>query len=923
MTTATITELEVLFSANTKPVDDAAKKVRNQAQKIEGTPVEQKIDGDAKGALAAMDRVETEAKKIVSAKTMATVDANIERAETGLAKVQERLDYLRSVETTMEVKGDIKRAESALQQLTRRRDALVAAKETMTVDADTSPAESALDELADDAGEAGAEGGDEAGAGLADGITAALQALPVAGAVVLAGVAIGKTLFDAVQDGLGQEVSRDRLQALTGITEQEARTIALGAGEAYANVFGESIEANMDTGRLALQLGLLDDDATARESQSMIQSLTGIADVLSEDVGPVARAVTTMLSAGIVDSAEQAFDVLATGAREGVNVAEDLLDTYTEYPALFSRLGLTAGASLGLLNQGLQAGARNSDLVADALKEFQIRATDASESSAEGFRILGLDAEEMTAKIARGGADAREGLDEVLDGLREIEDPVARNAAAVALFGTQAEDLGSALFALDLSTAVGELNGVTGAAQAMFDTLADNDATKLEEAKRNIEVAVEGIQGALAVAFSDPLSDAAEWVSANRGPMLGFFAGLVNGAIDFGVAAVEGAAAATEGFGTFVSGPLADTVEGIAGVLDGLSGLPFVDLGDEVEGLTALADDMRTFDDTTAEAADGIRDELIPQLEGARTRFNEFADPQIALGYLHDASLRLAGAISEVGYAADGSELALANLDTTNLSASETGSELERQILAAVDALDAEAEAGAAAGETQAALAERYEQGRQALVDQLVAMGLAEDEAIALADAYGAVPENVSTIFEANTTRAQLTVDKFILDNDGRRLAIRVDTVAGQQTITTGQGALTQIGMAAGGVLGTRLTPMAPIAQAVPPNTWRVVGDRLTHREFYIPEDGSARSMAVLLEAMRSFGVLPMSAGGEVSPGGRSSGGGGVPLGMADYLIRGIGDHILRAMQLAGGSARALAEEHTDRSLFGEAVPRR
>lgn len=61
-------------------------------------------------------------------------------------------------------------------------------------------------------------------------------------------------------------------------------------------------------------------------------------------------------------------------------------------------------------------------------------------------------------------------------------DPVARNAAAVGLFGTQAEDLGSALFALDLSTAAGQLNGVTGSSQKMFDTLADNDASKTEGA---------------------------------------------------------------------------------------------------------------------------------------------------------------------------------------------------------------------------------------------------------------------------------------------------------------------------------------------------------------------------------------------------------------------------------------------------------
>ena len=60
--------------------------------------------------------------------------------------------------------------------------------------------------------------------------------------------------------------------------------------------------------------------------------------------------------------------------------------------------------------------------------------------------------------------------------------------------------------------------------------------------------------------------------------------------------------------------------------------------------------------------------------------------------------------------------------------------------------------------------------------------------------------------------------------------------------------------MANGGVLGfagggVALQPMKPIAQAVPPNTWRVVGDRLRNREYYIPADGSQRSQQILAAA--------------------------------------------------------------------------
>ncbi|SFO59631.1 hypothetical protein [Amycolatopsis rubida] len=60
--------------------------------------------------------------------------------------------------------------------------------------------------------------------------------------------------------------------------------------------------------------------------------------------------------------------------------------------------------------------------------------------------------------------------------------------------------------------------------------------------------------------------------------------------------------------------------------------------------------------------------------------------------------------------------------------------------------------------------------------------------------------------------------------------------------------------MAAGGILGMAagggLSPMQPIAAKIPPNTWRVVGDRMFGDEYYIPANNSTRSKAILGQAM-------------------------------------------------------------------------
>lgn len=91
--------------------------------------------------------------------------------------------------------------------------------------------------------------------------------------------------------------------------------------------------------------------------------------------------------------------------------------------------------------KGAEDGAFSIDKVGDAIKEFNIRAKDGSKSSMEAFAALGLNGQKATQMFAAGGQSAQVAFAEVVKRLSEMEDPVARNAAGVALFGTQFEDL--------------------------------------------------------------------------------------------------------------------------------------------------------------------------------------------------------------------------------------------------------------------------------------------------------------------------------------------------------------------------------------------------------------------------------------------------------------------------------------------------
>lgn len=787
-----IAELETLFTADVRQYEKKAQDVEQSHKALDGKRAELQVDANTSRAVADLSRIESSARSLP--------DGEFE------------------------------------------------------VTADTSPAKRSLEGLEQDAKESGDKAGDEAGGGMSGGIVTALSSIPIAGAVLGVGVLAGGLLAKGVLDGFAVEVRSDRLMAQTGLDPATVGKLGRAAGEAYGNNWGESLEANFATARSAVQAGLLDPESTKRDAQKVIESLSGVADIIEDDIGKTARSVATLMRNDLAANSQEAFDIIVKGQQAGLNVSEDWLDTINEYSVLWNRLGLTAPEAMGLLRQAVQAGARDTDKAADALKEFQIRATDGSKLSAEGFALLGLNAEEMTAKIAKGGRDGAEGLAIVLQKLREIEDPVARNAAAVALFGTQAEDLGDALFAMDLSNAVDQLGQVEGAATKAMDALTSNSQNDIDTARRNIEVAADGIKGALAGAFGEPLERLAEWVTTNRAGVMKFLLDLANGAIDMGRSFVNGIASSTEAVGDFVGGPLATLASALSDVLDGLSfaglGLPGAQEG--AKNLREMAESMRGFDADTEAAADTMRDKFLTNgLDPMQDKLNDVGEQLIWDAEVHDAQVKLASEIDDLGLKADGTSEKIVLLNGHLDLSTESGKSLAQQLMTVSEGMREQAQKAINAGESTASWTQALDESYEALLTQLQGMGLTREEAEALAEQYGAIPSDVTTRvnFEDAQARQRLAAFKQLLKIPDVVVTASMRTEGGYYA-NRARGGI-DIPMASGGVL-------SPVAQFVSPGTNRIVGDRMDVQEAFIPLDGSRRSWRILEEA---FARMPGGSG--------------------------------------------------------------
>lgn len=413
-------------------------------------------------------------------------------------EIERELARIRPPQIQVDVTADTSRAASQLRSLD-------APDVQVQVTADTDDAQAQIQGLIDDIPDpvvvpivtGGAPGaGAAAGSGILAGITSALGGAGPWGAAAAAAAAgaviVGAAFVAGLQEHIEQEQILGRFEAQLGATSREAQQYGRIAGELYARGVTETAQEGATAVQEAVRAGL-DLKPGDLGLQGVSTALADLSTLLEEDIGQTARAVGLMVKTGLVDNAQEGFDLMTKGAQQGANAAGDLLELFSEYSTQFRQLGISGEEAMGLIQQGLRGGARDADTVADAMKEFSIEAAQGAERTNEAFEMLGMDAEKMSAAFAEGGPTARKALDGVFDALRDIEDPLERNQVAVGLFGTKAEDLAGALEHMDISTAAKEMAGFEGAATRAGDSLRDNLGTALTRVGREFQQALGGM----------------------------------------------------------------------------------------------------------------------------------------------------------------------------------------------------------------------------------------------------------------------------------------------------------------------------------------------------------------------------------------------------------------------------------------------
>lgn len=300
-----------------------------------------------------------------------------------------------------------------------------------------------------------------------------------------AGTAIAGVGIMAVNSANDMDKAMNQYLASTGKSTEETERYKKVMEDIYANNYGDSFgdigEAMAD---ITKNLGDLDDESL----QEVTESAFALRDTFGYEIPESTRAAKAMMdNFGI--SGEQAMNLIAAGAQNGLDYSGELLDSISEYSVQFAKVGLDADDMFKIFQKGAESGAFNLDKVGDAVKEMAIRVVDGSDTTAQGFEAIGLNADEMAAKFAAGGDSAKEAFNETIAALASMEDPLAQNQAGVALFGTMWEDLGP-----EAVTALADIEegayDTAGAMESIKNIKYDDIGSVFEGLKRSLEVLI-------------------------------------------------------------------------------------------------------------------------------------------------------------------------------------------------------------------------------------------------------------------------------------------------------------------------------------------------------------------------------------------------------------------------------------------------
>lgn len=264
----------------------------------------------------------------------------------------------------------------------------------------------------------------------------------------------------AIKTGVNQATELDdamaNFQAQTGASSEEMNKFKDIAREVWSNNFGEDIADVADMmGRVKQQMqGISDVDL-----KNVTEDLLTLRDTFGMDENETLRGAQQLMKQFGITS-QEAFDLMATGAQNGLNKSDELGDNISEYSGKFAQAGYSAEEYFQLMQNGLDGGAYNLDKVNDAINEVTTRLVDGTiEGALDSFDSKTQD---VFKAWQEGRATQKDVINAIVEDISKTNNEQEKLNKSATAFGTMGEDFNSG-FIQSLTTVGDKYKDVEGA----------------------------------------------------------------------------------------------------------------------------------------------------------------------------------------------------------------------------------------------------------------------------------------------------------------------------------------------------------------------------------------------------------------------------------------------------------------------------
>lgn len=137
-------------------------------------------------------------------------------------------------------------------------------------------------------------------------------------------------------------------------------------------------------------------------------------------------------------SNQEAFDMIASGYKNGLNASNDFTDTIIEYSGTVKEAGYSQEEFFSMLDSGLKNGVKNTDLIADSMVEFSKKL--AAGDYEEMIAGMSSETQNMFNEYKNGNATVSDVMTSVQSEMKKMSP--AQQQEALTKLGSQFEDMG-------------------------------------------------------------------------------------------------------------------------------------------------------------------------------------------------------------------------------------------------------------------------------------------------------------------------------------------------------------------------------------------------------------------------------------------------------------------------------------------------